>query len=174
MTQSVLGALPLAILIPIDEKTQTLIDGFALLKSWFTKRYFDGRGPDGPIVIMTDNCTELRDALSHVFPNSKLFYALFIFCSKYGGGVCESKHAINLHDRSNMLQMFKDMVYATSENELFINYKKLIESTFSYHNFQSYMQDLFEIRKSWTCCYRMEELIRGSTTNNYVESHNLM
>lgn len=38
---------------------------------------FFGRGPQGPMAVITDNCDELRDALRAVWPNSKLFLCVF-------------------------------------------------------------------------------------------------
>jgi hypothetical protein len=79
VTHSVCGALPLGIFITSDEKKQTLKDALELLKSCFSDLAF--YGADGPRVFMTDNCSELREALKEAlkeaWPNSVLLFCIF-------------------------------------------------------------------------------------------------
>ena len=77
MTYSVMGALPVGVLITSDEKMQTLLQGFNLLKSCYKQDAFGGRGERGPAVIMTDNCSELFEALSRVWPEAILILCTF-------------------------------------------------------------------------------------------------
>ena len=77
VTQSVISALRLGILITSDEKTESLIKGFNLLKGCFDENSFFARGREGPEIGMTDNSIELRDALSSVFLNMKLRLCTF-------------------------------------------------------------------------------------------------
>ena len=78
MTHSVLGALPLGILITSDEQVETLIKGFKQLRQCFDDKSFFGRGGNvGPSFAVTDNCSELQDALSQVWPNMDVFLCLF-------------------------------------------------------------------------------------------------
>uniref|UniRef100_A0A7M5XMD0 MULE transposase domain-containing protein n=2 Tax=Clytia hemisphaerica TaxID=252671 RepID=A0A7M5XMD0_9CNID len=72
-----IGALPLGIIITSDETTDTLVRALDMFISILPKSSFFGRGNDaGPKIIMTDNCSELRDALKHAWPN-----AILLFCS---------------------------------------------------------------------------------------------
>ena len=115
VTQSVLGALPLGILITSDEKTETLIQGFTLLKDCFNENSFYGKGPDGPKIAMTDNCAELRDALSLVFRNIELLLlCTFHILQQVWRWVTETKHGINGNDKRYLLQSFIDVVYVCS------------------------------------------------------------
>ena len=67
VTHSVVGALPLGVVICSNEQTDTLISGFLLLKKCFNEQSFNGRGGlVGPEIAMTDNCTELHNALKVV------------------------------------------------------------------------------------------------------------
>ena len=50
---------------------------------------FYNKATNGPEVIMTDNCDELKDALHAVWPNSRLLLCIFHLmqlCNKYGVG----------------------------------------------------------------------------------------
>ena len=71
-THSVAGALPLGILIVSDERPSTLVQGFTFLKNCMGENAFYGHKDLGPVVIMTDNCSELRDALKIVWIESRL------------------------------------------------------------------------------------------------------
>ena len=82
-THSVVGALPLGILITSDETTETLAMALTMYKSCLPEDAFYGKGAGGPSVFMADNCSELRDALKAVWPSS---YACFISYSKFGAG----------------------------------------------------------------------------------------
>ena len=58
-THSVAGTLPLGII-------EGFVEGFTFLKNCMGDDTFFGRKCLGPRVIMTDNCSELRDALKIV------------------------------------------------------------------------------------------------------------
>ena len=158
------------VLITSDEQTYTLIKGLNLLKSWFNPESFYGKGSNGPTVFMTDNCAELRDVLRNVFPNSDLFLCTFHILQQVWRWLKDSNHGVRLVDMPPILSLFKAMVFAKTQAELEASYLILIENTFSYPNFQTYIESLYDIKESWACCYRVNKLIRGSNTNNYVES----
>ena len=69
-THSVVGALPLGIIITSDEQTETLATAFAMYKSCLPEDAFYGKGAEGPSIFMTDNCSELWDALKAVWPSA--------------------------------------------------------------------------------------------------------
>ena len=119
---------------------------------------------------MTDNCAELRDALRHVFPLCLLFLCIFHMLQQVWRWLKDSSHGVRQIDMPTTLGLFKNMVYAKTLSELENSYKNLLESTFNYANFQSYIQGLYDIKEAWACCYRNDTIIRGSNTNNFVES----
>ena len=78
VTHSPLGALPLGIIITSDECTETLVSALEMFKSALPeKKAFFGKGRKGPSVIMTDNCSEVYDALSAVWKQSMLLLCVF-------------------------------------------------------------------------------------------------
>ena len=76
VTHSVVGALPLGIVITSDETTDTLSKAFRMYQGISPATAFYGN-VDGPSIIMTDNCSELKDALRSVWPNATLLLCLF-------------------------------------------------------------------------------------------------
>ena len=77
MTHSVVGALPMGLLITSDEKVDTLIAGFQQLKYCMDESSVYYRSGMGPKLIITDNCSELHDALNQVWPETKLLLCTF-------------------------------------------------------------------------------------------------
>ena len=70
VTHSPVGALPLGVIVTSDETTSTLIQAFDLYKQCLPEKSFYGKDTSGPSVFMTDNCCELREALSKSWPIS--------------------------------------------------------------------------------------------------------
>ena len=76
-TISVAGTLTLSILITSDEKTETLISVFSLLKNILPENAFFSRSKAlGSALVMTDNRSELREALGKTW-NSELLVCVF-------------------------------------------------------------------------------------------------
>ena len=172
VTHIPMGALPLGIIITSDETTDTLIQALELFSSLLTEGSFSGRGKAlGPIALMTDNCSELRDALAYMWPNAALLLCSFHILQQVWRWLFE-KHNVSSFDRTGIMMTFKKLVYEKNE-ELF---EELFESFLSsdnvdkYPKLVSYMTNLYEIRTSWTYCFRKVLRIRGNNTNNAVEA----
>ena len=167
MTHSVLGALPLSILITNDEKVETLVKGFQQLKGCFNDKSFNGRGKNGPILAMTDNCVELHEALVRVWPGIILLLCTFHILQQVWRWLCEGKHGIPADKRQSLLLLFKKMVFANNEDDLKECYNKFVNDdiVLQYSNYKSYIIDLCEINERWAHCYRRCMSIRGNQTN---------
>jgi len=76
VTYSVVGALPLGIIITSDEQTDTLRSALQMFQNALPNGAFFGC-ESGPAVIMTDNCDELRSALNEAWPKSTLLLCTF-------------------------------------------------------------------------------------------------
>ena len=106
-THSVVGALPLGIIVTSDETTNTLVRAFEMYQSCLPPYAFYGKGAQGPVVFMTDNCPELRDALKSVWPSSTLLLCLFHMLQQVWRWLCDTKNQINLDDRQSLMNLFK-------------------------------------------------------------------
>ena len=108
-THSVSGALPLGIVITSDEQMETLTKAFQMLKSIFPDNSFYGKGRAE--VIMTDNCSELREALYEVFPDATLLLCTFHILQQVWRWLFDKNHAIQPTDRIEIMQFFRKIVH---------------------------------------------------------------
>ena len=176
VTHSPVGALPLGVIITSDETTSTLIQAFDLFKLCLPDNSFYGKGINGPTVFMTDNCSELREALSKSWPNAKLLLCVFHLMQQVWRWLFERKHNIASHDRTVILLLFKKVVYAESYTEMEETYDELVMSAVvnKYPRLVTYFDTLFDIREDWTLSCRTNLPIRGNNTNNLVEAQFLV
>ena len=176
-THSVAGALPLSILITSDERESTLKQGFEMLRSCLPDFAFHGRGPQlGPQVIITDNCKEKRNTLKSVWPSTILLLCIFHVLQQLWRWLHENSHKINQADRPHILSLFKQCIYAETE-ELFENcYAELLndDKCKSYPNLVSYLSTLYHDKETFALCFRTELPVRGNHTNNFAEAQFLV
>ena len=176
VTHSVAGALPLGILIVSDERTSTLVQGFTFLKNCMGVGAFYDRKDRGPMVIMTDNCSELRDALRIVWPESRLLLCIFHLMQQIWRWLHEKKNNIHKDHRPEILKLVKAIVYASNEEDLLETTDELLQDSLLeiYPNANGYLNNVLDISGSWALAYRSDLLVRGNNTNNYVEAQFLV
>ena len=124
----------------------------------------------GPLFMMSDNCSELRDAVSAVWPKTTLLLCVFHLLQQVWRWLNDKKHGVDLKHRNKLLTLFKNILYADSEVGMEVAYEELMDDDDSavYPNFQRYIDTVYEERDAWAVCYRKDSLLRGSNTNNYV------
>ena len=96
-THSVVGALPLGIVITSDETLSNLTAAFKHLKKCMGGDAFFSAG--SPSVIMTDNRDELRQALKITWPGAKLLLCIFHILQQVWRLLHEKIHGVRLEDR---------------------------------------------------------------------------
>ena len=109
-THSVSGTLPIGIAITSDEHMETLTETFVLSKSLFPNNSFFGKGR--PDVIMTDNCSQLREGLYEVFPESTLILCIFHILQQVWRWLFDKKHGVSVNDRLEIMRSFEALVHA--------------------------------------------------------------
>ena len=176
VTHSVAGPLPLGIFIVSDERTSTLVQGFTFLKNCMGVGAFYDRKDRGPMVIMTDNCSELRDALRIVWPESRLLLCIFHLMQQIWRWLHEKKNNIHKDHRPEILKLVKAIVYASNEEDLLETTDELLQDSLLeiYPNANEYFNNVLDISGSWALAYRNDLLVRGNNTNNYVEAQFLV
>ena len=156
--------------------------------------------PDGPSVIMSDNCVELRNALRETWPNSNLLLCVFHILQQVWRWLFDKSHGITKSDRVDIMKHFRKLVYARTVidfddiTDQFMNSDVLNK----YKNAVLYFNDLLELKTNWAHCLRTIIIItlfyfghkrsctikyvepatsipatlmtRGTNTNNYVEA----
>ena len=113
-THSVAGALPLGIVITSDEQFDTLVAAFNMIKNIFPEKSFYGKLE--PAVFMTDNCSELREALTVVFPASRLLLCTFHILQQVWRWLFDRKHGVTSYDRVEIMQHFRRLVHTSDIN----------------------------------------------------------
>ncbi len=176
VTHSVCGALPLGIVITSDETTDTLTNALAQLKSTLPDDAFYGCAANGPKVFMTDNCFELKEAISQNWPDSTQVLCVFHLLQQVWRWLHDRNHGIAIDDRPHILLAFKQVLYAENEDEFQSHYESLLEDevALKYPNFIKYISDIYEDCESWALCYRVDLPLRGNNTNNYCEAQFLV
>lgn len=173
VTHSVCGALPLGIVITSDETTETLVDALAQFKSALPDyAFFGASAAKGPEVFMTDNCLELKEALSQNWPDSKQVLCVFHLLQQIWRWLHDRNHSIATDDRPHILLAFKRVLYAENEEDFKSQYESLLEDEIAsmYPNFIKYISAVHEECESWALCYRADLPLRGNNTNNYCEA----
>jgi len=99
VTHSPVGALPLACFITGDETLDTLINALEMLKSILPSTAFYGNLEAGPKLFMSDNNSEIRDALQTVWPKATLLLCIFHLLQQVWRWLFERTHGISLNDR---------------------------------------------------------------------------
>ena len=177
VTHSVVGALPLGILITSDEKTETLITALDYYKTSLPVYAFFSRGPiKGPKVFMTDNCSELHDALKDAWPDATNVLCIFHILQQVWRWLHDKTNDVRNEDRPFLLAAFKKVLYADSEATMESNFEELlVDNTVSkYKRFVNYIKNVYRDRNMWAMCYRSDLPLRGNNTNNYCESQFLV
>ena len=101
---------------------------------------------------MTDNCSELKDALKIVWPSSRLVLCVFHILQQVWRWLHDKKHSVKKCDRQNLLSIFKSLIYVKTSDELETKYNDIIESELLQHkypNFAAYLDGVYEYRESW-------------------------
>ena len=171
MTHSAAGGLPLGVMITTSESQTTLSTGMTLLKQLLPPDSFFGR-EDGPQAVMTDDCSALRQALQSVFPGASLILCTFHVLQEMWRWLWNSHNQIRKEDRPQLLNGFRALVYADTEEDLSAAYARLSASPVAipYRRFLAHLADVYGRRTEWALCLRSHLMTRGNNTNNYVES----
>ena len=172
LTHSCVGGLPLGVLITSSESTTTIRAGLELLKKMVGDAGFYGRGVQGPLVFMTDDCRAERTALQESFPNAKLVLCIFHVLQAFWRFVWDSKTGVPIGWRPQIFHMVKDLVYASVEKELHTKFESAcVHDLIACHpKILKYIKNLYDRRTLWALCLREDLLIRGNHTKFFCET----
>ena len=155
VTYSPVGALPLGMFITSDETTDTITRALTMFKACLNDKAFYGCGSQvGPAVIMTDNCSELRDALKLNWAEAILLLCIFHLMQQLWKWLFERSHGINSVDRPNILTSFKRVLYAREIDDMEHQYDEMVKEDIvkRYSSLIDYLATLYDIRESWALC----------------------
>lgn len=165
---SKVGAIPLGCVIHTFQNEECYFNAFMALKDAIRQCGFFNKSPS---VIMTDDSSAERNALTKVFPASKLLLCSFHVCQAMWRWLWDTNHGIeNMHRKSIML-MFRQIVFerdVTACEELmkeFLSHHLVLK----YPLLQEHLSQFWERKSEWCICYRSSYFTRGHNTNNMVE-----
>ena len=123
---------------------------------------------------MTDNCSELHDALRAVWEEAILLLCIFDLMQQVWRWLFDRKNNIQAADRPLIMNLFRKVVYAEDEEDAEEMFEELVDSIQNYMNLVLYIKEVYEIRERWCVAYRKHLILRGNNTNNYVEAQFLV
>lgn len=171
LTRSTAGGLPLGVFITTSETQATLSAAVQLLQTIFPPDSFFGH-PEGPLVVKTDDCTALRQALHEAFPKTTLLLCDFHLLQAMWRWLWDSSNEVPIENRAHLLKSFKGLVYASTPTALMEGYTRLMEDhVASQHpKFVQHLQEVFKQRDEWAICLQAQLCTVEYQINNYVES----
>jgi hypothetical protein len=172
LTHAVSGGVPLGVLILNSEQTACISMGLDLYNSLLPSTCYGGRGVQGPVLFMTDDCAALRSALRAVYPRATLLLCLFHILQAFWRFLWNAKNGVRKDDRAEVFYLLKRMAYAKSLEDLHI----IIDEVYSHAKMEKYpqvlhhLEGLVERRKEWALSCRTDLPVRANNTNNFCES----
>jgi len=142
-----------------------------MLKTILPPHAFYGRGPQtGPILFLTDDSNAERNALELCYPKAICLLCTFHLLQAFWRWLYDLKHHINKDDRVSIMTKMKEIVYASSSEEMDTRYYEFKQKFYHhYPQLQKHFELLWERRCFWALSYRSGLPTRGNNTNNYVE-----
>src|SRR6266496_4634318 len=142
-----------------------------MLKTILPPHAFYGRGPQtGPILFLTDDSNAERNALELCYPKAIHLLCTFHLLQAFWRWLYDSKHHINKDDRVSIMTKMKEIVYASSSEEMDTRYYEFKQKFYHhYPQLQKHFERLWERRCFWALSYRSGLPTRVNNTNNYVE-----
>lgn len=172
LTHSVVGGLPLGVVMTTNETHQTIETALKLFNDMLGDSAFYGRGSQGPVVIMTDDAKAERQALKVAYPKATLLLCSFHVLQAFWRFLWDSKNGVPEGERPELFHLLKDILYASTEEEMDNNFRRAeISLLLSKHpKVQRYLVNLYQRKSEWAICCRSSLPIHGNNTNNFVEA----
>ena len=156
-------AVPLGVFVTSDEQEETITEGLRSLSSNLPDNAFFGEGPQiGPSLVMTDDGSAERNALTTIWKSATPFLCTFHFLQHRWTWLHDSKNGVRIKEhRIILIKAVKGSVYAEEEDKLEELYLKIkhLEVAKCYPQFLSHMELLWPRKKEWADCYRIRILL---------------
>jgi len=174
LSPSVAGGLPIGLFIQSSESEACIKRAFDIYKEIIPENSFAGRGPSvGPKIIMTDDSTAERNALSSSFITAVLLLCLFHTLQAFWRYIWENKHNVPKDERPHLYNMFKRCAWASTLDEFQTLFNEMLQESVVTSNptLKKHLEELQCREAEWALCFRTELLIRGHHTDNLSEAN---
>ena len=127
---------------------------------------------EGPKIVMTDDSITEREAISQIWPKSRLLLCLFHFLQRRWTWLFDGKNKIKHEHRAILINKVKELVYCKTEKDLMEAYSKFVidATVMTYPNFKAHMAIQWSKHQEWAVCCRNSIITRGNNTNNISEA----
>ncbi|KAJ8938235.1 hypothetical protein NQ314_011564 [Rhamnusium bicolor] len=112
---SKIGAIPLACMLHTAQTESNYTLAFSVLKEYLSTNGFGGLGY--PLLFMTDDSASERNALSSIYPSSRLLLCLFHLAQALWRWLWASENHILNEDRKPIMNMFRSIIYSSCIEE---------------------------------------------------------
>ncbi|KAJ8947638.1 hypothetical protein NQ314_008571 [Rhamnusium bicolor] len=125
-----------------------------------------------PLLFMTDDSASERNALSSVYPSSRLLLCLFHLAQALWRWLWASENHILNEDRKPIMNMFQCIIYSSCIEEAESQYDIMLTESRckTYPHLMAHIASIWERRTEWCLYLRKDVITRGNNTNNYVEA----
>jgi zinc finger SWIM domain-containing protein 3 len=166
--------MPFAPLLGTNHHKQTIIFGAALLFNetiesfvWLFQTFLTAMSGKHPSTIFTDQDAAMAGAIAYVFPNTShrlCLWHIYLNAAKHLGHV--------IHKDPDFLYVFKRCVYEDRSEEYFV--KKWNELLTKYDlKENSWLLNLYDLRKKWAAVYRTSFTANMTTTQRSEGMNNV-
>nr|XP_045614990.1 uncharacterized protein LOC123768467 isoform X2 [Procambarus clarkii] len=155
MCASVAGVLPLGVVIVSNPTCSAFKVAFRNLVTTIGETAFGGRG--SPMVIISDGFEPQRDALKNCFPFSHVLLCVTHLVRSVWRWLTEDSNHIKENHRVTLMNLVKNVLYASSPDESILSYKVLLEDSTSkqYKVFHTYLATLWYRRSEVGLVYKL-------------------
>lgn len=156
---SPVGGLPVGCIITTSRKS-TVLDAVKNLLDIMPFKI-------SPSVIFTNDMVEIS-ILETYWPTSTLLFCTFHILREVWKWLQQGKNNIAKHDRQTLYQLFRNILFSMTEEELKLNID-LFNQDHKYPHYKKYIDSKLAKIELWCLFYRRNLTIRGSDTYSYDE-----
>lgn len=153
LARSPVGALPLGVMITTSKSQHCLSAAVQLLLTVFPAERFHCH-PEGPQILMTNDCAAIRRALREVFPDAAVLYSVHHLLQAMFRWLWSSSSQVPQQHRTHLLRSFRGLLGSPTPTALEERYLTLAqEPVASQHaKFLQRLEDVFTQRDEWAVC----------------------
>ncbi|GAB6027010.1 hypothetical protein CHUAL_014105 [Chamberlinius hualienensis] len=169
------GGLPLGVIITDGTSDVIFQEALsALISECFPKTQFYKKGY--PDVIMNLGRTDNFALIQKCFPKSTCLRCQLSVLRQSWRWITDPTSEIDRHDRINVLQHLRELMYSPDENRFNESLQKISSHYVmnNYPKFRFYLNELCSYQREWALCYRLGLPLRKHHTDGYARPNILM
>jgi len=172
-TNSPIGGLPLGMVLSSSNSVGSFQFGLELLKSIFPLNPFFGNDSKGPVVFVSEDSAETRQALHAVFPKSILLISRRHVLQTLWQWLWSPDNRISGSDRQPLFYFLKHLMKAQTAGELQRKYDAITEDQTcqKYSHYIEYVAKLFVRRAEWSLAYQSKFINGENDFNSLADEH---